>query len=359
MLYCYAWHGNLTGCSGIILNLNLKIPSPRLVRLGRKNSKFMIENIAIILLVFLGQLNVVSDDQNGPKLLTRFIETEYVGQNIDFQRSNWNYYNENLYLESSIQPLPYKIDGISDFNIKARSAIVLDVGTDAVLYSKESDEKMPIASLTKIMTALVVLDNVDLNSIVTISRNAFDTDGRKDSLAVNEKIKAEDLLKIMLIRSNNTAAVSLAEHTSGSVEEFVRLMNKKADLLGLKNTSFSNPTGFDSEKNYSTAYNIAQLFDHALDKPLIWEISRTQRLDLTSLDGKIKHRLKNTNLFLGRLKNIAGGKTGLTDEAGQCLVLVVGDPINDHRIISVVLNAEDRFLETERLVRWVFGIYRW
>ncbi|MCK4891206.1 MAG: D-alanyl-D-alanine carboxypeptidase [Candidatus Pacebacteria bacterium] len=318
----------------------------------------MIENVAIILLVFLGQLNVVSDGQNGPKLLTQFIETESVGQSVDFQRSNWNYYNESLYLESSIQPLPYKINN-DHINIDSKSAIVLDVGTDAILYSKNSKEKMPIASLTKIMTALVVLENVDLNGAVTISRNAFDTDGRKDSLAVNEKIKAEDLLKIMLIRSNNTAAVSLAEHTGGSVEEFIKLMNKKAELLGLKNTNFSNPTGFDSEENYSTAYDIAQLFDYALDKPLVWEILRIQRLNLTSLDGKIKHNLKNTNLLLGRLENVTGGKTGLTDEAGQCLALVVGDPINNHQIISVVLNAEDRFLETERLVRWVFGNYKW
>ncbi|NOQ68076.1 hypothetical protein GQ568_01385 [Patescibacteria group bacterium] len=318
----------------------------------------MIENVAIILLVFLGQLNVVSDGQNGPKLLTQLIKTESVGQSVDFQRSNWNYYNESLYLESSIQPLPYKINN-DHINIDSKSAIVLDVGTDAILYSKNSKEKMPIASLTKIMTALVVLENVDLNGAVTISRNAFDTDGRKDSLAVNEKIKAEDLLKIMLIRSNNTAAVSLAEHTGGNVEEFVKLMNKKAELLGLKNTSFSNPTGFDSEENYSTAYDIAQLFDYALDKPLVWEILRTQRLNLTSLDGKIKHNLKNTNLLLGRLKNITGGKTGLTDEAGQCLALVVGDPIDNHQIISVVLNAEDRFLETEKLARWVFKSYEW
>ncbi len=319
----------------------------------------MIENVAIILLVFLGQLNVVSDGHDGPKLLTQFIETESVGKSVDFQKSNWNYYNKNPYLENSIQPLPYKINNTSNFNTKVKAAVAFDVETDSVLYSKNSTEKMPIASLTKIMTALVVLDNVDLNGAVTISRNAFDTDGRKDSLAVNEKIKAEDLLKIMLIRSNNTAAVSLAEHTGGNVDGFVKLMNKKAELLGLKNTNFSNPTGFDSEENYSTAYDIAQLFDYALDKPLIWEILRTQRLNLSSIDGKIKHKIKNTNLLLGRLKNITGGKTGLTDEAGQCLALVVGDPIDNHQIISVVLNAEDRFLETERLVRWVFGSYEW
>ena len=319
----------------------------------------MIENIAIILLVFLEQLNVVSDSGNDPKLLTQFIKTESVSQDVDFYESNWNYYNDNLYLENSIAPLPYEIDDISDFDIKAKAAIVLDQETDMVLYSENSKEKMPIASLTKIMTALVVLENVDLDGVVIISKSAFDTDGRKDGLIVNEKINAKDLLKIMLIRSNNSAAVSLAEHTSGSVEEFVKLMNERASLLGLENTNFSNPTGFDSEGNYSTAYDIAQLFDYASDKPLIWEILRTQRLNLTSLDKKTKHRLKNTNLLLGRLKNITGGKTGLTDEAGQCLVLIVGDPVDDHKIISVVLGAEDRFLETEKLVRWVFRNYKW
>jgi len=319
----------------------------------------MIENIAIILLVFLEQLNVASGSENDPKLLTQFIETESISQDVGFYESNWNYYNDNLYLESSIAPLPYEIDDISDFDIKAKAAIVLDQETDMVLYSENSKEKMLIASLTKIMTALVVLENVDLDGMVIISKSAFDTDGRKDGLIVNEKINAKDLLKIMLIRSNNSAAVSLAEHTSGSVEEFVKLMNERANLLGLENTNFSNPTGFDSEGNYSTAYDIAQLFDYASDKPLIWEILRTQRLNLTSLDKKTKHRLKNTNLLLGRLKNITGGKTGLTDEAGQCLVLIVGDPVDDHKIISVVLGAEDRFLETEKLVRWVFRNYKW
>jgi D-alanyl-D-alanine carboxypeptidase (penicillin-binding protein 5/6) len=296
----------------------------------------MIENIAIIALIFLSQFNTISAEQRSADFFKQFI-------------------NQKTFLQSS----PSKIKGVADFNIEAKSALVLDVKADAVLYSKNSGEKMPIASLTKIMTTLVVLENIDLDDTVTISENAFDTDGRKDSLAVNEKIKAEDLLKIMLIRSNNTAAVSFAEHTSGSVEEFVKLMNKKAKLLGLKNTNFSNPTGLDLEGNYSTAYDLAKLFDHALNKPLIWEILRTQKLSVVSLDGNIKHDLKNTNLLLGRLKNIIGGKTGLTDEAGQCLALIIGDPINDHKIISIVLNAEDRFLETEKLVRWVFGSYRW
>ena len=325
----------------------------------------MIENIAVITLVFLSQLNIISVEKNNTGFLEQFIEQEFVGEKFNLQERNQSYYYNNLNQENILQPLPSRIKGVADFNIEAKSALVLDVGTDTVLYSKNSDEKMPIASLTKIMTALVVLESIDLNDTVTISKNAFDTAGRKDSLVVNEKIKAEDLLKIMLIRSNNTAAVSLAEHSSGSVEEFVKLMNQKAESLGLKNTNFSNPTGFDSDENYSTAYDLAQLFDYASDELLIWEILRIQecrggsRPAPTSLDGNIKHNLKNTNLLLGKLENITGGKTGLTDEAGQCLALIVGDPVNNHRIISIVLNAEDRFLETERLVRWVFGSYAW
>jgi len=319
----------------------------------------MIENIAIIALAFLSQFNIISVEKNNTGFLEQFIEQEFVGEKFNLQERNQKYYNNNLNQESILQSLPSKIKGAADFNVEAKSALVLDAGTDAVLYSKNSDEKMPIASLTKIMTALIVLETVDLDDTVTISKNAFDTAGRKDSLVVNEKIKAEDLLKIMLIRSNNTAAVSLAEHTSGSVEEFVKLMNKKAELLGLKNTNFFNPTGFDSEENYSTAYDIAQLFDYASDELLIWEILRTQKLSLNSLDGKIKHNLKNTNLLLGKLKNITGGKTGLTDKAGECLVLIIGDPVDNHKIVSVVLNAEDRFLETEKLVKWVFGSYEW
>ena len=319
----------------------------------------MIENIAIIALAFLSQFNIISTEQGSVTFLEQFIEQEFVGDKFNLQERNQSYYYDNLDQGNILQPLPSRIKGVADFKIEAKAALILDVGTDAVLYSKNSDQKMPIASLTKIMTALVVLENVDLNSVVTISKNAFDTDGRKDNLVVNEKIKAENLLKIMLIRSNNTAAVSLAEHSSGSVEEFVKLMNQKAELLGLKNTKFSNPTGFDAEGNYSTAYDVAQLFDYVSDELLIWEILRTQKLSIDSLDGKIKHNLKNTNLLLGRLENITGGKTGLTDEAGQCLVLIIGDPIDNHQIVSIVLNAEDRFLETEKLGRWVFGSYRW
>jgi len=321
----------------------------------------MIEKLAIIVVVLLSQLNIISEDQNKINFLGQFAGEKITNNQSNLQKGSWFYSDSINIYRRVLQPAPRKIKGVSDFNVKAKSAMVLDAKTDTVLYSKNSNENLPIASLTKIMTALVVLDNADLNKDVIISRNAFNTKGSKNGLAVGEKISADNLLKVMLVNSNNISAVALAEHTSGSVDNFVVLMNEKADSIGLKNTKFLNSSGLDGKEdnNISTAYEIARLVDYALEKPLIWEILRIQKTTVASVDGKIEHRLKNTNLLLGKLKNITGGKTGLTDEAGQCLVLVVGDPKNNHRIISVVLNADDRFLETEKLVKWVFGSYQW
>jgi len=320
----------------------------------------MIENIAIIAIAFLSQLGAVSGVQNNPSnLLNRFIKEESVKENIDFQKSNFAYYQNNLSTEKLLQPLPYRKNN-GKVEINSESAIAFDVGTDAVLYSKDSNKKLPIASLTKIMTALIVLEKNDLNEIVTVSQKAFKVEGKKESLTIGEKITVESLLKMMFVSSNNIAATALAEHTGGNLDDFVVLMNRKAELLGLNDTVFYNPTGLDQENNnISTAYDISQLVDYSLNSPLIWEYSRIQYITLSSLDGKIKHRIKNTNFLLGKFKNITGGKTGYTIEAGECLLLIIGEPKDNHRVITVVLNAEDRFLETERLVRWVFESYKW
>lgn len=319
----------------------------------------MIENLAIILLVFLGQLGVASDGHDGPKLLTQFVKFESVDQKAGLQKSNWEYYIENSRFENQLFPLPYRISD-SEIDIDSKSAIAFDAETDFVLYEKKSKEKMPIASLTKIMTALIALENNNFDDVVAISENAFITEGRKEGLAAGEKIKLDDLFKIMLVSSNNIAASALAEHTSGNADDFASLMNRKAEELGLKDTVFYNPTGLDQEnENISTAYDIAQLVDYSLSKPLIWEYSKIQNVTLNSLDGKIKHRIKNTNLLVGKLENIIGGKTGFTDEAGECLVLITENTREKSKIITVVLNANDRFSQTEKLTNWVFGNYRW
>lgn len=240
------------------------------------------------------------------------------------------------------------------------AAYVVQVG-ETELWAGNADARLPPASLTKIMTALVVLENRSLDETVTISPRAMAAFGDKKGMVVGEKIKLEDLLRIMVIDSNNAAAVALAEHAGGNVENFVALMNAKAQTLGLKDTKFVNPTGLDveGEDNYSTAYDLAQLTDYALSKDIFWEISRTPEATVFSIDQQQKHTVQNTDELLGQMDNVYGGKTGYTVDAGQCLLLVSQSADKKHKVISVVLNSADRFAETKKLTDWVFNVYRW
>jgi len=310
-------------------------------------------------LVFLSQLGVVSESQNNAEFLTQFIKSEAVEEKFISQESNWNYYNENIKFESKLFSLPNKIK--DDYiDIDSNSVIAFDTETDFVLYSKSSNEKMPIASISKIMTALIVLENSELGDSVFITENAFQTEGRKDGLSVGEEITVENLMKIMIVGSNNIAATAFAEHIGGSVDGFVDIMNQKSEILGLKDTAFYNPTGLDQKNmNISTAFDIAQLVDYSLEIPFIWEYSKMQNVVVSSVDGRLIHKVKNTNLLLGKMENIIGGKTGFTDKAGECLVLILNELETNRKVITVVLNANDRFFQTERLGNWIFDSYEW
>lgn len=321
----------------------------------------MIEKVVIMIIALLNQINVIPQDQTSLGFLDRVLEEEVLdAQKVDSNLENWNYFIGNLKIGNVLEPLPYRTEGFSSFEIDARSSVALDVGTNTVLYSKEKDRIMPIASLTKIMTAMIVLDRIGLEDAVIVKKSALKTSGKRDNLKENEEIRASDLFKLMLVNSNNTAAVVFAEHISGSEKDFVKLMNEKAKVLGLEHTQFFNATGLDEiEENYSTALETAQMYDYALKYPVIWEALKIQKLDIASVDKKIKHKLRNTNLLLGKMVNLEGGKTGFTDDAGECLVLVTGDPKDNHKIISVILNSKDRFKDTEKMIKWVFDSYRW
>jgi D-alanyl-D-alanine carboxypeptidase len=322
----------------------------------------MLGEIAIIALSILNQFSLINAGQNRDVFLGQFIGFNDLQKVVAINGSGWDFYNKNLSHESKLEILPQKIKS-SDPDVNAVSAFAMDAGTDYPLFDKNSKKKMPIASLTKIMTAIVVLENSKSDEIVTISPKAMGVFGDKAGMVAGEKIKLRDLLQVMLIDSNNAAAYALAEHTGGgSIDNFVSLMNKKAEVLGLKDTKFFNPNGLDApagSENYSTAYDLAQLTDYALSKSSIWEISRTQEATLYSLDKSQTHHVKNTDELLGQMDNVYGGKTGYTTDAGECLVLISESPGTKHKIISVVLNAEDRFAETKKLVDWVFNSYRW
>lgn len=311
----------------------------------------MLNEVVIVFLMLLGQINPAS---NNVGLLSSEQSGQVKGDSIVL--SFKDFFRQTVLMNS----VPRKVKN-ADLSIQAKSFYVMDEKTDYTLSEKDSQAKMPIASLTKIMTAVLVLENTDLNDTVKISSNAVATFGNKRGLVAGEEIKVEDLLKIMLVDSNNAAAVALAEHTGGSVEKFVDLMNKKATDLKFVNTNFINPTGLDEgdNYNYSNAYEIALLTDYALDKQVLWNFSSTKEAVVYSLDKKQIHSVKNTNELLGEMSGVMGGKTGYTEKAGGCLVLIVQNPDKKGRVVAVILNSEDRFGEMKGLINWTFEVFKW
>ena len=263
-----------------------------------------------------------------------------------------------LFLRENIGPtLPLKRSDADDLEINALSAIAFDTKSEKILYQKNIDEKLPIASLTKLMTADVFLENNNPEQIVTISKKSVETYGEMGELTVGEKIKAKDLLYILLMQSSNDAADALAEN----MEEYqtgnlVSLMNKKVKEIGAYDTSFIDPAGLD-ENNLSTALDLTKITQYAIQHKLILEILQTSTADILSIDGRYNHRLTNTNKFLETMPNVLGGKTGYTEEAGECMILLFQIPEKDNIIITIVLNAENRIKETEKLINWINQSY--
>lgn len=266
--------------------------------------------------------------------------------------------SQNAFLTASLNSnfIPIRNWSIKEFDIQAKAAAVFDPSGEKFLYQKNIKEKLPIASLTKIITAIVTLENLRLDDIITISKKAVMTEGENGRLIIGEKLSVRDLLYIMLMESSNDAAVALANATNN---DFVTLMNKKIEDLGLKNTHFVDPAGI-SKWNYSTAFDLARLAKYSFDKPLMWQILGTQETKIYSQDGKIDHHLTNTNELLGEISEIIGGKTGFTSEAGGCMLTMVKIPNKPGEyLITIILGSENRELETKKLIEWTQKAYVW
>lgn len=255
---------------------------------------------------------------------------------------------------------------ITNPEVQAKAVLIEDLETGKILYAKNENERLPIGSITKLMTAQVILDRLDLNDTVTMSKIAINTYGGQ-ALSIGEKMSAHNIFYAMLMASSNDAAVALAEHISGSWQNFVSLMNERVKKLNLLNTHFANPTGLDDMENYSSAADMAAVAKESLKYPFIWEVMRTQNITIKSADGLLEHNIHNSNKLLGRLSNITGGKTGYTDEALETFVFVAGpprelaNPKDNHQVLYILLGAPIglRFQETEKLVYWVDKAYIW
>lgn len=240
--------------------------------------------------------------------------------------------------------------------IYSKAVIAYDRTSKAILYGKNEHEKLPMASTTKIMTAIILLENVDLNQQVEVVKEAAMVRGSSLGLKTGDKLTYEALLYGLMLCSGNDAAAQIAISVAGSIEEFAKLMNEKAKSLDLENTHFVTPHGLDEEEHYTTAYELAVIADYALNIPKIAEVVATKTY--TILINGYPKTLSNTNELLGYLEGVNGVKTGFTNNAGRCLVTSVIR--NDFNIITVVLGADTKKIRTKdsiNLIEYIYGKY--
>lgn len=257
-------------------------------------------------------------------------------------------------LANMSQNSPQRSWNVPELNIQARSALVMesDLETEKNLYSKNADTKLPIASLTKLMSAIVVLDNYNLRDAILVDKVVDFQEPLQNNLKPGDTLSVENILRIMLIDSSNKAAYALAEKIG--VQKFTELMNQKTIYIGLQNTSFAEPSGL-SEKNYSTARDLAKLAEHIIKNyPVIIEISGLKEFNVPNFGV-----ITNKNELLGQVSEIIGGKTGFTNAAQGCLFLAVNNAKANDYLIYVVLGSEDRFLEMKNIINWVNSAYIW
>ena len=247
-------------------------------------------------------------------------------------------------------------------SMTAKSAIVVDAGSGEVLLSKSIDKKLPIASMVKLMTVLLTLENIDngvlsLDQKITVSKNAAGMGGSQVFLDAGSDYSIEDLLKSTIVASANDASVALAETIAGSEQEFVNKMNSRASELGMNNTNYANATGLPAVDGYSCAEDVAKLLREVLKHDLYYKYSTIWMEDLVHPSGRITG-LTNTNKLIRYYKGCDAGKTGSTSEAGYCIAASANK--NDMRIITVVIGAESgakRFSESASLLDWAYANY--
>lgn len=261
---------------------------------------------------------------------------------------------------------------VPDVIIAAGSALAWDFKNDFYLYSKNTVEPRPIASLTKLVTAALVLDYAQAQETTSVSEKAIKNAGDSGNLRAGEVLTVKDLLAAALLESSNDAAYALAEYIgsklqtnpetkSTPVREFVRMMNQKFNDLGLVHSNFADPAGLEDIDSFSTAEDFSKFVKYLRENPNytpVWEILQLKNYQAESLNGIAVHSLKTTNPFLDEYTNVIGGKTGYTPRALGNMLLVTAGP-NNTEIIYLVLGSGDRFGEIRKLVKWAGEAWRW
>lgn len=238
-------------------------------------------------------------------------------------------------------------------DISAKSACLITADTHEVVYEKYSDMKLPMASTTKMMTALVAAESDKWDEVATVSLNAQNQIGSKIYLKENDRMSLSNLVSGMLLNSGNDAAVAVAEHVSGDVAAFAQRMNVYANKIGASNTSFDNPSGLDDDNHYSTAYDLALIASEVIKSEKLLPIIKSKELKITNMDGEVTY-LRNHNKLLWSYEGMLGVKTGYTKKAGRCLVTAAErDGVT---LIAVTLSAPDDWDDHKKLLDYGFEV---
>ena len=244
----------------------------------------------------------------------------------------------------------------SPISVSAESAVLIDASSNKVIYEKNSDRRMGMASTTKIMTALVAAERCDINKEITVSPLAVGVEGSSIYLYEGERFTLEELLYALLLRSANDAAAAIAIAVGGSIEGFAEMMNEKASRMGLENTNFTNPHGLYDKEHYTTAYDLAVISSHLLKNETLKNIVSTYKITIPFSDNSENTRfLVNHNKMLKMYDGAIGVKTGFTKATGRCLVSAAER--DGLTLIAVTLNAPDDWNDHKKMLDSGFDNY--
>lgn len=263
--------------------------------------------------------------------------------------------------DSRLVLIPVSKNTAKSPEISAKAVLAADIGSGTVIFERNSAEKLPIASLTKLMTALVVVEQAPLDDQVEILAEDLDTVPFRLNFSPGERLTIRDLVTAMLVSSANDAALALARHTAGSRQNFVAAMNDKALKLGMVSTSFTNPVGFDHPNHYSTAADLSALVEEFINHAALVDIVKMKSAEITSEPSGRKLAIYTTNKLLLERSSVIGLKTGFTAEAKGSLIILVdrqttGEPV---RYYSIILGSDDREQETRMLMDWIEDNFVW
>lgn len=268
-------------------------------------------------------------------------------------------YVRKLFLLCLLLCLPPQLVSSAPPKIQAESAILMDGKTGEILYEKNSRKQSAPASTTKVLTAIIAIESGHLDDEVRISLRAASTPGSSMHLTSGQRISLRELITGLLLRSGNDAAVAIAEHLAGSVENFVNLMNEKAQSLNALHSHFVNPHGLSAPGHYSTAFDLAWMTRYALTNPIFAGIVNTRETSIDWLDKRGKEHdqnLRNTNKLLWLLEEVDGVKTGTTSQAGPCLISSATR--DNQQLIAVVLHDHSRWSDSMELLKYGFATYK-